>query len=102
MGPGNFMDNLSDNMNSCSWQGMVAAKLTSERPGSVVRTYIKNTHSYSHCDCYSLTYFRYIVRFRNYHYTKLDTQICEKCTMKSNVIFDTIIQRNTSRRHSLL
>ena len=34
--------------------------------------------------------------------TKLDNQINDKCTIKYNVIFDTIIQRNTSRGHSPL
>jgi hypothetical protein len=40
-GPDNFIDNLSDNMHSCSWQGVATARLSSEWPGSVARTYIK-------------------------------------------------------------
>jgi hypothetical protein len=32
----------------------------------------------------------------------LDNQISDKCTMKSNEIFDTIIQINTNRGHTPL
>jgi len=41
-------------------------------------------------------------RFHTYNKTKLDNQINNEWTIKSNVIFDTIIQRNTRRGHSLL
>jgi hypothetical protein len=41
-------------------------------------------------------------RFHIYNETKLDNLIKDKCTIKSNVIFDTIIQRNTSKGHSPL
>ena len=41
-------------------------------------------------------------RFHIYNETKLDNRIKDKCTIKSKVIFDTIIQRNSSRRHSPL
>ena len=41
-------------------------------------------------------------RFHISYETKLDNQLNDKCTIKSNVIFDTIIQRNTSRGHSPL
>ena len=41
-------------------------------------------------------------RFHIYKETKLDNQISDKCTIKSNVVFDTIIQTNTSTGHSPL
>ena len=41
-------------------------------------------------------------RFYIYNETKLDNQINDTWKIKSNVIFDTIIQRNTSRQNSLL
>jgi hypothetical protein len=41
-------------------------------------------------------------RFHIYNETKLDNQINDKWMIKFNVIFDTIIQRNTRRGHSLL
>jgi hypothetical protein len=41
-------------------------------------------------------------RVHIYNKTKLENRIKDKCTIKSNVIFDTIIQRNTSRGHSPL
>ena len=39
-------------------------------------------------------------RFHIYNENKLDYQINYMCTMKSNIIFLTIIQTNTSRGHS--
>jgi len=41
-------------------------------------------------------------RFHIYDETKLDNRIEDKCTIKFNVIFDTIIQRKTSKGHSPL
>jgi hypothetical protein len=41
-------------------------------------------------------------RFHIYNKTKLDNRIKYKFTIKSKVIFDTIIQRNTSKGHSPL
>jgi len=41
-------------------------------------------------------------RFHTYNEIKLDNQINDEWMIKSNVIFDTTIQRNTSRGHSLL
>jgi len=41
-------------------------------------------------------------RFHIYNAIKLDNQIKDKCAIKSTVILDTIIQRNTSRGHSPL
>ena len=41
-------------------------------------------------------------RFHIYDETKVDHRIKEKCTIKSNVIFDTIIQINASKGHSPL
>jgi hypothetical protein len=38
--------------------------------------------------------------FRIYNETKLDNQINDKCTVKSNIIFDMVIQRNASRGQS--
>ena len=40
-------------------------------------------------------------RFHIYNETKLDNQINDKWMIKFNIIFDTIIQRNTSIGHSL-
>lgn len=41
-------------------------------------------------------------RFHIYNETKLDNQINDKCTVKPNIIFDTIIQRNANRGQSML
>ena len=41
-------------------------------------------------------------RLNIYNKTKLDNRIKDKCAIKSNVIFETIIQRNSSRGHSPL
>jgi hypothetical protein len=41
-------------------------------------------------------------RFHIYNETTLVNRINDKWMIKSNLIFDTIIQRNTSRRHSML
>jgi hypothetical protein len=41
-------------------------------------------------------------RFNIYNETKLDNRIKDKCMIKSNVIFDTIIQRNPNKGHSPL
>ena len=41
-------------------------------------------------------------RFHIYNVIKLDNQINDKGTVKQNVIFDTITQRNSYRGHSML
>jgi hypothetical protein len=38
--------------------------------------------------------------FRIYNVTRLDNQIDDKCTVKYNAIFDTIIHNNSHRGHS--
>jgi hypothetical protein len=38
-------------------------------------------------------------RFHIYKEINLDSQISDKCTIKSNAIFDTIIQRSTRSGH---
>jgi len=38
-------------------------------------------------------------RFHIYHEAKLDNQINDKCTVKYNVIFDTVIHKNLHRGH---
>jgi hypothetical protein len=41
-------------------------------------------------------------RFHIYNEAKLDNQINDKCTVKPNIIFDMIIQRNANRGRSTL
>jgi len=41
-------------------------------------------------------------RFHIYNKTKIDNQINDKCTVKPNIIFDMIIQRNANRGQSTL
>jgi len=43
-----------------------------------------------------------LVRFHTYKIMRLDNQINDKGTVKYNVIYDTIIQRDSDRGHSLL
>ena len=44
----------------------------------------------------------HIIYIYIYNGTKLDKQISDKCMVKYNVIFDTIIHKNSHRRHSPL
>jgi hypothetical protein len=39
-------------------------------------------------------------RFRIYNVTRLDNQINDKCRVKYNAIFETIIHKNSYRGHS--
>jgi len=39
-------------------------------------------------------------RFHIYNVTGLNNEINDKCTVKYNAIFDTIIHKNSFRRHS--
>ena len=41
-------------------------------------------------------------RFHIYNETKLDNQINDKGTVKQNIMFDTIVQKSSSRGHSTL
>jgi hypothetical protein len=42
-----------------------------------------------------------LIRFHTYNIMRLDNQINDKGTVKYNVTFDTIIQRDSYRGHSL-
>jgi len=39
-------------------------------------------------------------RFRIYNVTRLDNQIDDKCTVKYNATFDTVVRKNSHRGHS--
>ena len=41
-------------------------------------------------------------RVHKYNETRLDNQIRDKCAVKCNIIFDTVIHKNSHRGHSLL